>query len=322
MNNTVLVTCLYNVTYMQPIGGRGYPIATYFPSIVNIVNIGLPIIFYTHVDDVEKLDEFLRGNSFAVTPVYEIKTHDLTTYRHYSKILDKKVKFVNPDYRYYHRCEVLCHTKLHFVEQSYNNQWGKTNVIWIDAGITECSKVPLYYGGTELGDSGIVEKYSYTKYPINSNCIFTPKLGIALDNLVNTEKWFFTELQSPYDGYSNPWHQILIPHISKYFNKDLDVNCKWVVGTIWGGNREHFNNIYNIYNVLVDKLIDVELFPKTEEMYLSVINYGLEYKVFTFDTWYIDVPGEAEYVEGYWLGESSKKQKSFYKTFHDMLKYS
>ena len=321
MTDTVLVTCLYHVKYTEPIGGRGYPIATYFTSVINIVNLNLPIIFYTHENTAQQLDTFLKSDQFAVKPIYEIRTHDLTTHRHYNKIIEKKLKYVDPNYRYYHRCEVLCHTKLHFVNESYNNRWGKTNVIWIDAGITECSKLPLYYGGSELGDSGIIEQYSHTKYPVNLNCIFTPKLGTALDNIVNTEKWFFTELQSSYDGYNNPWHEIFIPYIHKYFNKNLDKNCKWVVGTIWGGNKEHFDKINKIYNELVDELIDVELFPKTEEMYLSVINYGFEYKVFTFDTWYIDVTNEREYIKPYWEDIFCKDFKSFYKVFFDMLKY-
>lgn len=318
MLDTVLVTCIYNVSYNEPIGGRGYTIGTYFPSIVNIINLGLPVIFYTDKEGGEQLDIFLQTNNFCVTPNYEIRLHDLKTYRHFDKILSKKIAHVNPEYRFYHRCEVLCHTKLYFVEQSYNNKWDKHNVIWIDAGITECSKVPLKYGGTELGDSGIVEKYKHLKYPINSHCLFSPMLGNCLNNLVIKEKWFFTELQSPYDGSNDMWGQHLSSLLYEKYGLYLN-NCKWVVGTIWGGNKESFDKIYKVYNIIVDELVNCNLYPKTEEMYLSAVNFIFQFKVFKFDTWYIDIPGEAEYVEGFWM--QSSDSKSFYKIFHDIMEY-
>lgn len=323
MNNTVLVTCLYHVKYTQPIGGRGYPVITYFPSLINILNFNLPIIIYTDSETEHFIRTFLENYNHGALPDYEIRVHDLSTYRHYNTILEKKVKYVNPDYRYYHRCEVLCHTKLYFAEQAYNNKWGKTNVVWIDAGITEASKIPIKYGGTELGEGIIINKYRSCKYPHNKECMFTPQLGVSLDTFVNKEKWFFTQLNSLFDGCNSPWFTLLQPEIQKYFNIELTTSCKWVVGTIWGGEKSKFDTIYKYYNELVDKLVETEMFPKTEEMYLSVINYGLKYKTLNFDTWYTDIPGEAEYMGTFWDHENTKpiKAKSFYKVFYDILEY-
>lgn len=325
MNNTVLVTCLYHVKYTHPIGGRGYPVITYFPSLINILNFNLPIIIYTDSTTEHFIKEFLETYHFEVKPEYEIRTYDLTNYRHYNKIIANKEKHADPEYRYYHRCETLCHSKLHFVSESYNNKWNKTNVVWIDAGITEASKVPIKYGGTELGESIILEKYKTQKYPYNNECIFTPELGKSLDAFVNKEKWFFTELNAPFDGYTGHWLQTLQPEIQNLFNKEINASTKWVVGTIWGGEEDMFNTLYRYYNLLIDKIVDIDCFPKTEEMLLSVINYGLKYKTLPFDTWYGDVPGEPEYVnnglERFWKHEEGKNTKSFYKVFYDILKY-
>lgn len=314
MTNTVLVTCLYNVKYTEPIGGRGYPIQTYFPSLQSIFAINLPVILYTSKEDVELLSNFLESSKYEN---YEIRTHDLLTYRHSSKILAAKEKYVDPSYRYYHRCEILCHTKLYFAEQAYNNKWNCKKVVWIDAGITENSKVPVKYGGRELGENNIIERYKFSLYPNNQESLFKPELGVKLDAFVEKNKWFFVTLDSPFDGYNSPWLETLTNQAKLLCNVDNITNAKWLVGTLWGGYKEHFDEIYNIYNKMVDNTIDEPRFPKTEEMYLSVINYILKKPSLYFDTWYGDVPGEMEYMTELW--QSHPEFKSFYKIFRDIL---
>lgn len=314
MTDTVLVTCLYNVKYTQPIGGRGYPIITYFPSLQSIFAIKLPVIIYTAENEVETIENFCKRFNYEN---YEIRTHDLSTYRHYDKILSLKEQYVNPAYRYFHRCEVLCHTKLHFVEQAYNNKWNCKKVVWIDAGITENSKVPVKYGGRELGEGNIILKYEYSLYPNNQESLFKPELGTKLDSFVEKNKWFFVTLNSPFDGYNTPWLETLTNQAKLLCNVDDITSAKWLVGTLWGGYKEHFDEIYSLYNKMVDNTISEPRFPKTEEMYLSVVNYILKKPSLYFDTWYGDVPGEMEYMTDLW--KSNPEFKSFYKIFRDIL---
>lgn len=314
MTNTVLVTCLYNVKYTELIGGRGYPINTYFPSLQSIFAIKLPVILYTSEKDVEILSKFLQESNYDN---YEIRTHDLTTYRHYAKILAAKETHVNPAYRYYHRCEVLCHTKLHFLEQAYTNKWGCKKVVWVDAGITENSKVPIKYGGRELGEGNVLKRYEFSLYPNNPESLFKPELGTKLDEYVEKHKWFFVTLNAPFDGYNSPWLNILNKQAKILCGINDITNAKWVVGTLWGGYKEHFDEIYSIYNKMVDNTIDEQLFPKTEEMYLGVINSILKKHSLYFDTWYPDVPGEMEYMTELW--KHNPNLKSFYKIFKDIL---
>ena len=68
---------------------------------------------------------------------------------------------------------------------------------------------------------------------------------------------------------------------------------------------------------MVDNTIDEQLFPKTEEMYLGVINSILKKHSLYFDTWYPDVPGEMEYMTELW--KHNPNLKSFYKIFKDIL---
>lgn len=314
MTNTVLVTCMYSVTYNKPIGGRGYPVMTYFPSLQNIFAFNLPLIIYTDKKEVETIEEFCQKFGYKN---YEIRAHDLSTFRHYNKILEAKEKYVNPDYRYYHRCEVLCHTKLHFVEQSYNNKWNCQKVVWIDAGITECSKVPVKYGGRELGENSIIERYAFSLYPNNKESLFKPELGIKLDKFIEDKKWFFVTLTNPFDGINSPWLQIMTDQAKLLYNVENITKALWVVGTFFGGYRDQFDEIYSTYNKMVDNTIDQPLFPKTEEMYLSIINYVIKKPSLYFNTWYGDVPEEAEYLLSIW--ENNPNFKSFYKIFRDIL---
>ena len=313
MNDTVLVTCMYLVKYTEPLGGRGYPIMTYYPSLLNIFNIGLPLIIYTSEDAVEMIEEFCKSKNFFD---YDIRVYDLAQYRHYDTILNLKEKYVNPQYRYFHRCEVLCHSKLHFFEQSFNNKWNAKKVVWIDAGITEASKVPIKYGGRELGENNIIQRYSFSLYPNNQLSLFTPKLGVALSKVVEDKKWFFVTLNAPFDGFTSPWLGIF----TSLTNRNL-TTAKWVVGTLWGGYKEEFDEMYKEYNKLVDATItpDSKLFPKTEEMYFSVVNHSFNKFTFKFDTWFIDVPGEIEYLPDFWRDEPNSK--SFYKVFNDILEH-
>ena len=311
--DTVLVTCMYHTKYTEPVGGRGYPINTYFPSLKNILNLKLPLIIYTSLDSVSEITKFLQVESFTD---YEIRTYELTNFRHYDRILQLKDKYVNPDYRFFHRCEVLCHSKLFFVEQSYNNKWNKTNVVWIDAGITEVSKIAKTYGGVELGEQPVIDRYIENYYPTNTKNMFNPDLGVSINNIVTKIGWFHVKLNSPPAEFNSPWKDILINQCKKHCNAILDDSTCWVVGTVWGGNKKNFDELYSMYNKMLDETVNTEMFPRTEEMYFSVINACLGKFTFEFDTWYHDIPGDIEYLPEVWQGNN--KPKSFYKVFLDM----
>ena len=293
------VTCIYNYGPNTVLGGRGYDLSFYLPTLINISKLGFPLVLFTLPQLVDATSEVLKKH---FTSGIKVIWYELESFRHFEKFIKWKQENIDLKNYYNNRNEILCYTKVLWLkEATEKNYFNDTVFSWIDAGLTHHGIFPERKGGVELMTTPIDSFY----YPHNENNIFTPTLGEKLSNKMNTEKMFFCATQ--WQGEKNKFQDFLIRNFNNFTVND--VLSKHLVAGIFGGKIETINKFYNLYNTFIDKIIEDKIYCLEEEIFssmnvLSPELFGYEY----FSVWHFYSPGErTSYLEG--------EGDSFYKIF-------
>lgn len=332
--NPILVTCAYFGRSCTVIGGKDVEEEQYISSLRNLANLKLPVHLYCWPNKVDLLTELTKPYFDKI----KIIGCDLMDYPRSKEILKTKEKFVNikngagEDITYSPRNELLCHWKLKWCSNARNNEWGCDKVFWIDAGVTEWSKIPKSMGGAEyVYKRKFLEEYKDDHYwPINQNNIFNEKISDGIKRIFAKNEWFFIYQNSPNDKLSTYDWDINDKKVSKILNKTMGWQFPkqfktgnfsmqyplWTVGTFFGGSFDFLDKkiipLYDkLFNIFTD---DDDILPFTEEPYYSIIAYEYNLNLFWFDSWNHCLPDEPCF-------HNSVLEKPFYTTLLDTIKY-
>ena len=316
--NTV-VTAIYHHSYNSRIGGRSWDFSYYENPFRNILSLNVNIIVFSHASEIPRIISFFEKNSFVD---YKVIEYDLDRYVFSDQIYDMKEKrqIIDKNGLMQGRSHVdndrnthLCLSKIEFLRIAIsNNYFASDNYYWIDAGLFHNGLFPTSLGGRERRVAPIIESF----WPIDKNNVCTPDLIDKLNNKINTDD---DKINTDDDKINTGDEEIneklvfigmTVFSQPTWWGKVYERNKRvHIIGGLFGGDKHEIMNMYNLFQDLTKKIIDIGELTLEEDI-LSIIVIQNEYKYLTFDAWNHDVPTDPCY---YNIVRSD--QKSFYKLF-------
>lgn len=296
-----LVSCIYGCRDSSIYGGRGWDLAVYQTTLINILKLERPLVLFTDPGEVERTEKFISSyakNDFKVIgqPLSCFEYHDL--FLEYKKEIYDSIVAKN-------RNEILCYSKPYWVKQVLDEGIFDTKTaFWIDAGLFHHGIFPEKIGGIELRIP--IDNNWY--HPHNPNNVFTPKLANKIYDNLNLSKMFFCAL--PMQGMVE--NQELI--VKEHYNLEVKPHLKWhLVGGFFGGYKDIYNIFFERYREMLKLYINKKLYVTEEPIFSSLYTVFPEmFDLKFFDLWWFYSPGErTSYL--------SEEANSFYKIFTNYL---
>lgn len=296
-----LVTCIYGCRDSDIYGGRGWDLAVYQSTLVNLLNLNKPLVLFTDHESVERTEKFL--SEYAIND-FKVIGQSLSTFEFHDKFMAFK-KDIYESIVAKNRNEVLCYSKAFWVKQALDNKYFNSDVaFWVDAGLTHHGIFPEKFGGVEMRIPVKREWY----YPQNPNNMFNPQLANKIYDKLDLSKIFSCAL--PMQGMVGDQELMIQEHYKLEHKPQL---LKHVIGGIFGGHKDIYNIFFERYKEMLNLYIDKRMYG-TEEPILSAL-YSIFPEMFDlkfFDLWWFFSPGERT---SYLSGEAN----SFYKVFANYL---
>ena len=297
------VTAIYDHGPHSLLGGRGRDISYYLPSLINIANLGAPIVVFCSAKDVDTIGD-------AIAPYFceaRVVPFELAQFEHYHRFLEWK-KTYRPTLAINDRNEILCFLKSYWVQAAAQSKpFGHDRYFWIDAGLTHHGLFPERIGGVELRVNFSASHY----YPRNRRNIFTPALGAAIANAPPPGKVLFCAMPFPETWRREPYEAIAaathaLPVAAVRIQSHL-------VGGIFGGRVEDLRTFHELYAELLAACIDSRTFTLEEQVFSAL--HAVRPDLFVlrhFQQWRFHIPGER-------TSAPPADGKSFYQTFTELI---
>lgn len=295
------VTAIYSHNINTIYGGRGRDISFFDSSLRNIANLNCPIIIYASHEDAPIIER--RVSTYM--KVFKVIPHHISGFEFCEAALEFKKRILKK-ITLNDRNETLCFSKAYWINDTIEkNYFPSDKYFWIDSGLTHHGIFPEKIGGVEL--LSVIPPVHY--YPNNPNNIFNPKLSQNLSNSVLQDKLFFCSM--PFQGDSTPVHYI----ISEYCKQNVPPITNHLIGGLFGGNKEMFQQFFAIYRDVLKYFLTKDVHVLEEQIFSALYSaYPELFELHKFYTWYFYSPGERCSV-------LDRDGDSFYKVFtriHDL----
>ena len=264
----------------------------YINSLVQLSQMGLPIVCYTGSNTAETLQDFLNENE--VTNV-TVKVKELEDIRHSKKMIEIKEK--NPDkFKFY--LEVGW-AKIALMEDEMEE--GLDYLYWIDCGLSHIGLYPRRYNSNAYKITGLsVNKYRYT-----------------YDGIFNTET--FPKINNWVGDKLIDIRNTLFFHDHRKLNEILDKDHMYdslSIGGIIGGHVSKLPDFFQRFEDYAQTALTKEFLLNHEAMMSTMVYDKPEnYRSYKFNTWYHD---DSSMTDKSVTPEFLKDKISFY-TFFDQL---
>ena len=265
----------------------------YVHSLVQLSEMGLPIVCYTGSNTAEALQDFMDEND--VTNV-TIKVKELEDIRHSKKMIEIKEK--NPDlFKFY--LEVGW-AKIALMEDEMEE--GLDYLYWIDCGLSHIGLYPRRYNSNADKITGLsVNKYRYTYDGIFNTTTFLKINNWVGDKLIDIRNTLF---------FHN--HRKL----NDVLEKDHDYDSLSIGGII-GGHVSKLPDFFERFENYAQMCLDKEFLLNHEAMMSTMVYDKPEnYNSFKFNTWYHDDSGITDKS----VTEEFLKDKISFYTFFENIK--
>ncbi|MHB1311190.1 MAG: nucleotidyltransferase domain-containing protein [Gemmatimonadaceae bacterium] len=298
------VTAVYDSEQSSLLGGRGRGIAYYLPSLINIANLGAPVVVFCPHRDVRAIEDALAPyvRDHRVIPC------ELSEFEHFDAFVEWKQTYVR-ELPINDRNEVLCFLKSYWLQRAIADRpFGHDTYFWIDAGLTHHGIFPERVGGVELRVAQPASHY----FPRNPANIFTPDLGAALAQAVPRGRVLFCAHPLADDTLSREACERVLA--GKYGQARGPVRVvAHLVGGLFGGHGDDWRVVHGLYTELLEEFIATRTYTLEEQVFSGV--HALHPELFSlqrFDTWWFHSPGERT---SYLAAEGN----SFYRIFTRLL---
>ncbi|MDE3152441.1 MAG: nucleotidyltransferase family protein [Gemmatimonadota bacterium] len=297
------VTAIYDSGPNSLLGGRGWGLDHYIPSLKNIANLGAPIVVFCPPADAPRIEA-------AIAPWFvdcRVVPFELSAFEHFDTFLAWKRTYrrtlpIND------RNEVLCFLKSYWVQQAITDDpFGHERFFWIDSGLTHHGIFPARVGGVELRTSPPDSHY----FPRNPANLFTPALGRALAHAVPRGEVLFCALPLRLDASRRERYEEVA---AATFGRARDGvrMVDHLVGGLFGGHADDLRAFHRLYTELLRTFIDTRTYTLEEQVFSAL--YALfpeRFSVRRFGTWWFYSRGErTSYLEA--------EGDSFYKIFVEL----
>jgi hypothetical protein len=264
----------------------------YINSLVQLSQMGLPIVCYTGSNTAEALQDFLDENE--VTNV-TVKVKELEDIRHSKKMIEIKEK--NPDkFKFY--LEVGW-AKIALMEDEMEE--GLDYLYWIDCGLSHIGLYPRRYNSNADKITGLsVNKYRYT-----------------YDGIFNTET--FPKINNWVGDKLIDIRNTLFFHDHRKLNEILDKDHMYdslSIGGIIGGHVSKLPDFFQRFEDYAQTALRKEFLLNHEAIMATMVYDKPEnYRSYKFNTWYHD---DSSLTDKSVTPEFLKDKISFY-TFFEQL---
>ena len=264
----------------------------YINSLVQLSQMGLPIVCYTGSNTAETLQDFLNENE--VTNV-TVKVKELEDIRHSKKMIEIKEK--NPDkFKFY--LEVGW-AKIALMEDEMEE--GLDYLYWIDCGLSHIGLYPRRYNSNADKITGLsVNKYRYT-----------------YDGIFNTET--FPKINNWVGDKLIDIRNTLFFHDHRKLNEILDKDHMYdslSIGGIIGGHVSKLPDFFQRFEDYAQTALTKEFLLNHEAMMSTMVYDKPEnYRSYKFNTWYHD---DSSMTDKSVTPEFLKDKISFYKFFEQL----
>lgn len=297
----VLVTAIYSYSPHTRMGGRGYNMQAYMAPFMNVMNLGLHVVIFTHDAVYDDLQKFLTQYEYTNYTIikFDLNTTDIT-----DKILKLKqsagiiddvgltpgISLIQND-----RNHVLCLKKPFFLRKVIEEYVPDAdNYYWIDAGLFHHGLFPDSLGGMERYINIEIDRF----WPNNKKSLFCPGLIESLTEQT-IDNFIFIKTHTYY-GQPN-WWNIISPNAYKNGH---------IVGGLFGGKKEVCIELIDTFYQYLEVLLDHNILSLEEEILSAVYaNKLTQLGAFNFTSWYHDVEGDRCYLE------QPPNTECFYKIF-------
>jgi len=264
----------------------------YINSLVQLSQMGLPIVCYTGSNTAEVLQDFLNENE--VTNV-TVKVKELEDIRHSKKMIEIKEK--NPDkFKFY--LEVGW-AKIALMEDEMEE--GLDYLYWIDCGLSHIGLYPRRYNSNADKITGLsVNKYRYTYDGIFNTTTFLKINNWVGDKLIDIRNTLFF-------------------HDHRKLNEILQrdhIYDSLSIGGIIGGHVSKLPDFFQRFEDYAQTALTKEFLLNHEAMMSTMVYDKPEnYRSYKFNTWYHD---DSSMTDKSVTSEFLKDKISFY-TFFEQL---
>jgi len=264
----------------------------YINSLVQLSEMGLPIVCYTGSNTAEALQNYMDENQVDNVT---IKVKELEDIRHSKKMIEIKEK--NPDkFKFY--LEVGW-AKIALMEDEMEE--GIDYLYWIDCGLSHLGLYPRRYNSNADKITGLsVNKYRYTYDGIFNTLLFNKINNWVGDRLIDIRNTLFF-----HD------HRKLNDILEKDHNYD-----SLSIGGIIGGHVSKLPDFFERFENYAQVCLDKEFLLNHEAMMSTMVYDKPEnYNSFKFNTWYHD---DSNLTDKSVTPEFLEGKISFYKFFEQL----
>lgn len=283
------ITCIYSDLNNTGLGGRHARWNHYRYSLLSLLKMtDADFVCYTSEREIQQLQRFFFEEHEISQDQLKLVVFDLHSNK--SQNLFEKHK----DYesaKKGDRCLEIQYSKFHWwwnEDKSYDYYY------WIDAGLSHCGLIPLKY---LVGDHSIAKYYESNLFQ-----------NEFLKNLIKESEDKFLILGK--DNVRNFWAQTVAP---KWYNK-YD-NSIHIIGGLFGGKKELWDNVVNLFEDYVGKILPDEnrTYPEENIMTLMYFNHPELFNRLHFDIWWCpdNCPRETD-------PKHFEENKSFYRILEEL----
>lgn len=286
-----IITCIYNNLFGTEYGGRPNREWHYKWSLLSLLKMNsADFVCYTSSKEIEDLKNFF----YVVNNINEekIKFVNFELTDNYFKDLIFKYKNID-EIKKSDRCIEIQYMKFMWFlleDMTYDYYY------WFDAGLSHSGLIPL----------------KYLDYPSPMRCYYESSLfnNAFLENLLKFSNDKFTLVGK--ENVNNFWSGTVNPiHYTKYDN------TKHIIGGFFGGKKETWNNIVEIFKNSLFSVTEHDKKIYFEENIMSLMYFNNKdlFNLLEFDIWW----HEDEKMGGIDdMKEYLKDKKSFYKIIEDL----
>jgi len=275
------ITSIYSDLYGTEFGGRQGRLGHYRNSLLSLLKMtNADFLCYTSDREIESLKNFFYNEHSVLTDKLKFEVYDIGN----TKFKDLINQYKNIEQtKLGDRCIEVQYSKFHFwwnEDKSYDYYY------WIDAGLSHCGLFANKYLG----------KGNYYRQMFECS-LFNNKM---LDNLIKKtgDKFFLIGK----DNQKHFWSGTVNP---KWYNQyDASIH---IVGGMFGGHRDKWENIVNLFEGYVKNIIGEDKTIPHEENVMSLMYFNNKelFEMVKFDHWWCRDNAPKEIPDAFFLDYTS-----------------